>query len=68
LQQRLGEEQVRQYNLKNWGRPADDKATLEEVSELVRQRKMEQLKKIRETAFVLVTQQNAKDQKLFFQG
>jgi hypothetical protein len=68
LQPQLGEEQARQYYLKILGRPADDKATLDEVVELVRKRETERLNKIRETAFFFVAQQSAKDTKLFLRG
>ena len=68
LQPQLGEEQARQYYLKILGRPGDDKATLDEVLELVRQRETEHLDKIRETAVYFVAQQTARDAKLFWEG
>jgi len=68
MRPQLGEEQARQYYLKVLGRPADDKATLDEIQELVHQREIEQLNKIKETAVFFVAQQNAKDANLFFRG
>ena len=68
LQAQLGDEQARQYYLKILGRPGDDKATLDEVVELVGKRETERLNKIRETAFFFVAQQSAKDTKLFLRG
>jgi hypothetical protein len=68
LQPQLGGEQARQYYLKILGRPADDKATLDEVWELVDKRESEHLYKIRQTACLLVAQQNAKDASQFWKG
>jgi hypothetical protein len=68
IQAQLGEEQARQYYLKILGRPADDKATLDEVWELVHQREMAHLSKVRETAVYFVAQQTARDANLFWVG
>jgi hypothetical protein len=68
IQPLLGEEEARQYYLKILERPANDGASLLELTELVLEKQLVRLEKSKETAFLHLSNQGAKTVKIFLKG
>ncbi len=68
IQPLWGEEQARQYCLKVLNRPADDKTSLGDLYDLVIERQIAHLAKLKQTAFSLLSHQSAKTIALFLKG
>lgn len=68
IQPLLGEETAREYYLKLLNRPADDPASLEELTQLAIEKQLANLEALEQLAFFHVSHQSAKTANIFLKG
>lgn len=68
IQPLLGEEEARQYCLKILERPANDSASMSELVDIVLEKQLENLEKLKQIAFYHLANQSAKTGALFLKG